>query len=80
MKSTNQEICDFGFVSFEKVRNYSDKLLKYLWQQTGIKLYWLQSSSQGSVVMNQSSVHEDWGSILGLSQWVKDPALPWAVL
>ena len=30
MKSTNQEICDFGFVSFEKVRNYSDKLLKYL--------------------------------------------------
>ena len=34
-----------------------------------------RSSHRGSAVANLASIHEDLGSIPGLSQWVKDLAL-----
>ena len=39
-----------------------------------------KSSHHGSEVNELTSIQEDTGSIPGLPQWVKDPALLWAVM
>ena len=38
------------------------------------------SSHHGSVVTNLTNIHGDMGLIPGLAQWIKDPALPGAVV
>ena len=38
------------------------------------------SFQSGLVAMNRTSIPEDAGSIPGLTQWVKDLALPWATV
>ena len=38
------------------------------------------SFHRGTVEMNLASMHEDAGLIAGLTQWVRDLVLPWAVV
>ena len=56
-----------------------------VWNKTITKILlpfksYLGSSHCGAEDMNPTSIHGDTGSIPGLAQWVRDPALPWTVL
>ena len=61
------------------------KKLLYLWNKKQnlrkykifrINIKYFRSSCRGSAETSLTSIREDAGSIPGLTQWVKDPALP----
>ena len=51
-----------------------------MWLQKGNKRRVFGRFHPGSAETNLTGTHEDAGSIPGLAQWVKVPALPWAVV
>ena len=58
-----------------KLGNLDRSILNGWWSISILNVHTL-SSLCSSVVMNPTSIHEEMGSICGLAQWVKDPALP----
>ena len=74
-KSGSSEIEDRG----KKVKNIYIESFGELFTKTnlavGLKTVLSRSSHHGSGETNLTSILEDAGSIPGLTQWVKDPAL-----
>ena len=81
----------FGYVRINSSSFVLDAIMQSksstLWRLVGqsppclCSKWWVfQSSHCGSVATNLTNTHEDASLIPGLAQWVRDLALPWAVV
>ena len=69
---------------FESIRRFNCELVLVYYTSTHIhadtksflKLEYYRVPIMVQQLTNPTSIHEDMGSIPGLAQWVKDPALP----
>ena len=84
-----EDEASFRCFSYQKGHRFGHPIIK---QNKNVEFYpilsciapirkkFIGSSHHGSMEMNPTGIHEDASLTHGLIQWVKDPALPWAVV
>ena len=63
------------FTKVRRMEEHSENFNKEIGKKSELKSRVMGSPHHGSMEMNLTSIHEDAGSVPGLTQWVKDLAL-----